>query len=417
MYPNFFLFVLLPLFGFSQAPQKINFQSILRNTNGEVVSNKSVSLKIFILSGSISGLTVYGETHTKTTDASGLISLQIGNGTVLSGVFSDIAWGDFPHFIKLEADFSGGNNFVLLGSQELMSVPYALYASKTDTSSLNLVNRLNVKVNISDTSNMLLNYRTGLNNKVNIADTSSMLKPYLRKSDSIIADLQKQVELLSSYTSLLASGLVDIDGNNYSVVKIGNQIWMKENLRVSRYNNGDSIPNITDNTEWSNLLIGARSWVNNDTLHNIPYGNLYNWYAVVDNRNVCPAGWHVPSDTEWTAMILVIDGIFSTPENENQSLVAGGRMKSTGTTFWYSPNKDATNMSGFSAFPAGYRTESGGFGDFRRVAIFWSATENGVNSAWNRLLYNDNSSIYRYNYYYFNKFKSNGASVRCIKDL
>ena len=133
MYPNFFLFVLLPLFGFSQAPQKINFQSILRNTNGEVVSNKSVSLKIFILSGSISGLTVYGETHTKTTDASGLISLQIGNGTVLSGVFSDIAWGDFPHFIKLEADFSGGNNFVLLGSQELMSVPYALYATNGGT--------------------------------------------------------------------------------------------------------------------------------------------------------------------------------------------------------------------------------------------------------------------------------------------
>ncbi len=168
----------MPIFGFSQAPQKINFQSILRNTNGEVVANKSVSLKISILSGSIGGSAAYSEIHTKTTDPSGLISLQIGNGTVLSGVFANIAWGDFPHFIKLEADFSGGNNYVLLGTQELMSVPYALYASKTDTSSLNLVNRFNSKVNISDTSNMLSNYRTGLNSKVNIADTSNMLSNY-----------------------------------------------------------------------------------------------------------------------------------------------------------------------------------------------------------------------------------------------
>ncbi len=207
MYSKIILLILLPLFGFSQASQKINFQSILRNTNGDVVANKSVSLKISILSGSISGSSVYSETHTKTTDPSGLISLQIGNGTVLSGVFANISWGGFPHFIKLEADFNGGSNFVLLGTQELMSVPYALYASKTDTSFLNLVNRFSSKANISG--------------------TSSMLNPYLRKSDSIIADLQKQVELLSSYTSLLASGLVDIDGNNYPVATVFCQNFIK----------------------------------------------------------------------------------------------------------------------------------------------------------------------------------------------
>jgi hypothetical protein len=157
----------------------------LRNTNGEVQSNKSVSLKISILSGSISGSSVYSETHTKTTDISGLISLQIGNGTVLSGVFGNIAWGSVAHFIKLEADFSGGSNYVLLGTQELMSVPYALYASKTDTSSLNLVNRFSGKVNISDTASMLTNYRTGLNDKVGISDTASMLNPYLRTANAV----------------------------------------------------------------------------------------------------------------------------------------------------------------------------------------------------------------------------------------
>ena len=209
MYARIIIMVLFPIFAIAQAPQKINFQSILRNSSGEVIGNSSVSLKISILSGSINSSSVYSETHAKTTDASGLISLQIGNGTLISGIFANIDWGGASHFIKLEADFSGGSNYVVLGTQELMSVPYALYATKTDTTSLNLTNRLGKKVNISDTSNMLLNYRTGLNNKVNISDTSSMLNPYLRKSDSIIADLQNQDKLLQSF-----SNVVDIDGNS-----------------------------------------------------------------------------------------------------------------------------------------------------------------------------------------------------------
>ncbi len=117
MYSKIILFIFLPIFAFSQAPQKINFQSVIRNNLGEVQSNKSVSLKISILSGSISGSSVYSETHTKTTDPSGLISLQIGNGTVLSGVFANISWGGASHFIKLEVDFSGGSNYVVLGTQ------------------------------------------------------------------------------------------------------------------------------------------------------------------------------------------------------------------------------------------------------------------------------------------------------------
>ena len=121
--------LIIPMLGISQASQRINFQSILRNTNGEVVSNKAVSLRISILSDSITGPAVYVETHARTTDAGGLMSLQIGNGTAPSRDFATINWGNSAHFIKLEADFSGGNNYILLGTQELMSVPYALYAS------------------------------------------------------------------------------------------------------------------------------------------------------------------------------------------------------------------------------------------------------------------------------------------------
>ena len=378
--------ILLPIFGFSQAPQKINFQSILRNTNGEVVANKAVSLRISILSGSLTSTLVYSETHGKTTDASGLISLQIGNGTVINGAFSTILWGNAAYFIKLEADFNGGSNYVLLGTQELMSVPYALYASKTDTSVLNLTNRFNSKVNISE--------------------MEGLLEPYLRKSDDIIAELQKQVSLLSSYTSLLASGLVDIDGNNYSVVKIGNQIWMKENLRVSRYRNGESIPIITDNTLWGNLKTGARSWYNNDsTTYENPYGNLYNWYSVEDNRGICPTGWYVPSDEEWTKLNNFLGG-----SNE-----AGGKLKATGITYWGSPNIGATNEVGFTAYPGGVR--GFGFEDIGVSSYFWSKTDYNGFAAYNRVLKVNLTTLLRQpSEHVYAAWHQTGASVRCLKD-
>jgi uncharacterized protein (TIGR02145 family) len=160
------MLLIFPILGISQAPTKINFQSVLRNTNGEVVSNSAVSLRISILSGTINGSAVYIETHAKTTDAGGLMSLQIGGGTVLSGVFGDINWGSSAHFIKLEADFSGGNSYVLLGTQELMSVPYALYASKTDTSVLNLTSRFSTKLSGTDTASLSarINAKAPINN-------------------------------------------------------------------------------------------------------------------------------------------------------------------------------------------------------------------------------------------------------------
>ena len=193
----------------AQSPQKINFQSIVRNTSGAIVSNKSVKFKITILSDSTTGTPVYSETHLRTTDAIGLVSLQIGSGTVSNGVFSSLNWGNASHFIKLEADFTGGNTYVTLGTQELMSVPYAMYASKTDTASLNLTNRLAAKApinnpNLTGTVGGITKAMVGLENvdnttdankpvsnltqtalaaKVNTSDTSDMLAKYLRKAD------------------------------------------------------------------------------------------------------------------------------------------------------------------------------------------------------------------------------------------
>jgi uncharacterized protein (TIGR02145 family) len=160
------IILFFPLFAFSQAPNKINFQSVLRNNLGEVLANKTVTIRIGILAGSSTGTNVFSESHTKTTDASGLISLQIGMGTLVSGVFSNINWGNLSHFIKLEADFNGGTTYELLGTQELMSVPYALYAGKTDTSILNLTSRFSTKLNGTDTTSL----SNRIDAKLNISD-------------------------------------------------------------------------------------------------------------------------------------------------------------------------------------------------------------------------------------------------------
>jgi uncharacterized protein (TIGR02145 family) len=621
-----------------------------------------------IIRGTINSTSSYVETHAKTTDVSGLISIQLGTGTVISGIFGDIEWGGGSHFIQLEVDFNGGSNYVVIGTQELISVPYALYANKTDTSVLNLTsrfstklngidtasmsnridakanksdtsllnltsrfsmklnvtdtailsNRIDTKLNVTDLTNMLLpylrdadttnmllpylqdadttsmlaNYRTGINEKLNILDTTSMLSPYLRRADttsmllpylrdadttSMLVPYLRDADttnmlvpylrdadttnMLNSYfkksdtTSLnltdrfnaklnvtdfpqgTASGNIliwnngnwvnlapgspgqsliissngiptwgciitntvgspssspslvvntaltnitisttgatgigtatglpagvtaswsnnvitisgaptatgsftytipltggcgtvnatgtitvtvftcgtttvsDIDGNTYNTAAIigtsSAQCWITENLKTSRYRNGDLIPIVTDNTEWSNnSATGKRSWYNNDsTTHEIPYGNLYNWYAVADSKGLCPTGWHVPSDAEWGVLITNLEGESG----------AGAKMKSMGTTYWNTPNTDATNSSSFSAFPGGYRDgRAGGFNNKGNFSHNWSSTAVGDGSAYLRTLKYDDASVERADWN-----KKDGVSVRCLKD-
>ncbi len=203
--------------------------------------------------------------------------------------------------------------------------------------------------------------------------------------------------------SFTAGTIIDIDGNVYTTVIIGTQQWMTENLKVTHYRNGEPIPNVTDAVQWSNLTTGAFCWLNNDEASNKNvYGALYNYYTVVDSRNLCPTGWHIPSDGEWTTLTNYLGG----------ESVAGSKMKETGTAHWYSPNTDATNESGFTGLPGGVRNYySGTFSGPGPSGYWWSSTQDfSTYYAWFRALNSTNGNVDRVSY-----FKELGLSVRCVK--
>lgn len=206
--------------------------------------------------------------------------------------------------------------------------------------------------------------------------------------------------------------LTDIDGNTYQTVKIGSQWWMAENLRVTRYRNGDPIPNVTDNTDWANLTTGAYCNYDNNESNVATYGRLYNWYAVDDSRSIAPAGWHVPTDEEWKELEMFLGMSRSEADDwGDRGTDEGGRLKEIGTAHWNGPNTGATNESGFSALPGGYRSYDGSFNYLGKGAYFWSSTQDNSGNAWSRGLSYDYSVVYRLNYY-----KQDGFSVRLIRD-
>lgn len=184
-------------------------------------------------------------------------------------------------------------------------------------------------------------------------------------------------------------------------ITIGSQKWMKVNLDVETYRNGDKIPQVTDKAAWSNLTTGAWCYYNNDPSNETKYGKLYNWYAVNDSRGLAPQGWHIPSDDEWKTLSSFLGG----------DVIAGGKMKEAGNLNWQIPNKQATNESGFLGLPGGVRDGSAMFLSVGNDGAWWSATQDKSNFAWTRFLTYSTGELYR-----FSNSMNNGFSVRCIKD-
>ncbi len=233
----------------------------------------------------------------------------------------------------------------------------------------------------------------------------------MKKTATLPADLLALVTLIL----IMVSGckkddgteeIKDGDGTIYTSVTIGTQIWLKENLKTSKYNDGTTIPLVTDKTAWGNATSPAYCWYDNNVDKRNPYGALYNWYAVSTGK-LCPLGWHVTSESEWKELVNFLGG----------EAVAGGKLKTTGTVeggsgLWYQPNV-ATNETGFSALPGGYRGATGNFIDFGYNGSWWTSTEYPPDYAY---------------WFYLNNFevtvgdtedgslKKDGFSVRCIKD-
>ncbi|MCE9540906.1 MAG: fibrobacter succinogenes major paralogous domain-containing protein [Bacteroidetes bacterium] len=201
--------------------------------------------------------------------------------------------------------------------------------------------------------------------------------------------------------------VTDIDGNTYKTIKIGTQVWMAENLKVTKYRNGEAIPNVLGIANDS-LVSGAWCYFENDSLFNIAYGKLYNWYAVNDSRGISPVGWHIPSNDEWTVLVNYLGGYN----------IAGGKMRESDTihwpvpkiTRWTPPEINANNESGFTALPGGF-SRDGSFYNYNN-GYWWSATEYNRGIAW----------LYYLDYFYITQvyskefYKSDGIPIRCVKD-
>lgn len=195
----------------------------------------------------------------------------------------------------------------------------------------------------------------------------------------------------------------DVDGNVYHTVTIGTQTWFIENLKTTKYKDATAIPNVTDTVAWIGLTTPAYCWYKNDaTTYKATYGALYNWYAV-ETGKLCPAGWHVPTDEEWTTLKNYV----------NDGSGAGALLKETGTTHWKNPNYGATDKFGFKALPGGGLRSDGSFGEIGESGYWWTSTSYDSENAWNRIMAYDHPLLVK-NACPF--YKANGYSVRCIKD-
>jgi uncharacterized protein (TIGR02145 family) len=326
-------------FIYCQSSEFIAYQAVLRDASGRTMDNVTVNLTLSIIKDSATGKIVYSEIHNSATNNAGMFRLDIGSENING--FDSIDWADGPFFIKIEVDGTE------MGTSQLLSVPYALYSKKTK------------------------------------------MDGFIKSAGMIPENYSETVK--------------DIEGNVYKAVTIGSQTWMSENLRTSKYNDGTPIRLITEPITWSGSSEPAYCWygyTEANAYSSVVAGALYNWYTV-NTGNLCPVGWHVPTDAEWTIMTEYLGGLNN----------AGAKLKENGTKHWTSPNAGATNETGFKALPCGIINSTGSFFLIGIAGLWWSSGENSADDAWIRSIANNESKI---NVSLF--LKRGGCSVRCLKN-
>lgn len=258
-------------------------------------------------------------------------------------------------------------------------------------------------------------------------DLSANTKYYVRAfADNTAGTGTTYGNQVSFTTSSVDNTITDFDGNVYNMVQIGSQYWMKENLKTTHYADGTAIPLVEEEAAWNTIKItdDAYCYYDNNSSNGYIYGALYTWAAAMNGassssinpsnvQGVCPTGWHLPSDNEWKELEMFLG--MSQPEAEGTDFRGtdeGGKLKEIGTTHWTSPNTGATNSSGFTAMPGGFRFSGDDFTSMGDAACFWSSTESRNSYVWSRILFSDYSKVYRYDGY----SESAGMSVRCLRD-
>ncbi len=225
-------------------------------------------------------------------------------------------------------------------------------------------------------------------------------------------DLTQTIHVIIDTIVSDPNSVQDIDGNIYPVLQIGAQRWMGANLRSTHYGNGDPIPYVPNSQAWMGLNNGAWAIYESDPGFASVYGNLYNYFVVLDPRNVCPEGWHVPSDADWKELESELG--MSLNEVDQMGIRGagsniGGKLKST--QLWSLPNTGATDSIGFEGLPGGLRSSSGSYSFEGEHAWWWTSTQSDPNTAMYRSLHNDNMGVYRL----ITNIRQ-GVSIRCLKD-
>ena len=388
-------FLFLTTIVFAQAPLGIPYQAVMRNADGSVMASSAVSLTFMIHDGSATGTMVYQESHSLTSNAQGLVSCVVGNGVVSQGNFANVNWDSGSKFLHVM--MGSGAAQVDLGTQQMLSVPYALNAASTN-------------VTISATGDTLsIGGNSVIVPGISAANSNSSISTSGLGSQLLPGNATCANEYIS-VTGCGGQSSLTYEGRTYDLVEIGGQCWFADNLATDQYRNGDPILTGLDNATWLNTTSGAYAIYNNDPVNDATYGKLYNWYTTVDTRGLCPTGWHVPTDCEWMYLEVSLGMSGSIQEAIGfRGTNEGGALKAT--TMWTSPNTGATNSSGFTALPGGSSDVNGDFYEIGDEGAWWSSSEYSSGGASVRILTYFSSSVHR-----GLNGKQYGFSVRCVRD-
>jgi len=444
------LIICLGLSLLAQAPKAFKYQAVVRDNTGDPIAGQLVSIRVGIVQDSINGTLVYSEIHSGTTNQFGMIGLDVGKGTIETGVFGDINWGATFHFLQLELDQTGGVNYQPVGTTQLLSVPYSINAGSLTLTSPDGVN---YEVTVDDDGALITNCTpmpTVANAGPDQVNTSSFvileantpvhgsgLWDIISGTGGNISDPSDPASTFSgiadnSYTlrwtisTVCDSNYDDVsigfialgqpcpgipsfeyDGQIYNTVQIGTQCWMAENLNIGTMINGSE--NQTNNGTIEKYCYA------NITSNCDAYGGLYQWnemmlYVTAPGiSGICPYGWHLPTDEEWCTMENEVDaGTVSCTATDFRGIDAGLNLKST--SGWYQGG-NGVDLYGFTVLPGGHRHTSGVFSQLTAGGYFWMSSEYSSSGAWTRLMGSWSNSISRYSSSY-----GYGYSVRCLKN-